>query len=325
MTTSWLRKRSLLSGVLFGTASGVGFRVMAQLPAWIRTGNGSLVMTAAFLIIVPVLLGFITVVEAQHSKPRPVWQWIFLPWIPLVLSFLIVYLLNLEGLICILLALPIALISSSVGGLAAGLVQKYLRKPTRTSLACIALLPILLAPLEMQLPPRAQYRTVRTEILIHAAVPIIWKNIEQVKAISPHEIPPTWTHAIGFPLPVAATLSYPGVGGVRHASFQNGLLFIETINKWDEGHILAFSIKADTQHIPPTTLDEHVTIGGRYFDVLNGEYSLEPHSGGNVILHLSSQERLSTDFNSYAGLWTDALMRSLQQSILQVIKHRCEA
>jgi hypothetical protein len=136
---------------------------------------------------------------------------------------------------------------------------------------------------------------------------------------------PTWTHHIGFPRPIEATLSYEGVGGVRHASFERGLLFIETITAWEPQHRLAFSIKADSAHIPTTTLDEHVTIGGSYFDVLDGEYVLEPLSNGDTLLHLTSHQRLSTNFNGYAGLWTDAVMQNLQTSILQVIQHRAEA
>ena len=73
-----------------------------------------------------------------------------------------------------------------------------------------------------------------------------------------------------------------------------------------------------------TTLDEHVKVGGRYFDVLEGEYELGPLAGGDTLLHLSSRVRVSTHFNAYAGFWTDAVMRSIQSSILQVIKQRAE-
>jgi hypothetical protein len=139
-----------------------------------------------------------------------------------------------------------------------------------------------------------------------------------------HGLRPSWTHRVGFPRPIEATLSYEGVGGIRHATFERGVLFIETVTAWEPEHRLAFSIRADSTNIPPTTFDEHVTIGGRYFDVLNGEYRLEPLGNGDILLHLTSEQRLSTDFNGYAGLWTDAVMQSLQTSILQVIQHRCE-
>jgi hypothetical protein len=178
--------------------------------------------------------------------------------------------------------------------------------------------------LESRLSPPVDHRTVGTEIRIHAPASVVWRNIERVPAIRPEELKPTWTHRIGFPRPIEATLSHEGPGGVRHASFEHGLLFIETVTEWEPEHVLGFSIRADTRNIPKTTLDEHVTIGGRYFDVLHGEYRIEPLPDGGVDLHLSSAERLSTDFNGYAGMWSDAVMASLQQSILEVIRKRCE-
>ena len=71
-------------------------------------------------------------------------------------------------------------------------------------------------------------------------------------------------------------------------------------------------------------MDEHVKVGGKYFDVLTGRYEILPQSDGRVRLRLTSQERLSTHFNMYAGFWTDAVMRDIQNSILVVIKNRCE-
>jgi hypothetical protein len=97
------------------------------------------------------------------------------------------------------------------------------------------------------------------------------------------------------------------------------------VDRWEPLRDLSFGIRANTDQIPPTTLDDHVKVGGRYFDVLEGEYQLKPAANGGILLHLSSRERVSTHFNFYAGLWTDAVMRSIQNSILQVIKHRAEA
>ena len=111
---------------------------------------------------------------------------------------------------------------------------------------------------------------------------------------------------------------------MRTATFEHGLTFFETVTRWEPAHALAFSIRADTANIPPTTLDEHVTVGGPYFDVLDGEYRIESLGGGNVMLHLTSHQRLSTDVNGYASLWTVAIMQNLQTSILQVIQHRSQ-
>jgi hypothetical protein len=280
-------------------------------------------MTVAFIFLGPAVIGFVTIRHTETYQPSPVWIWILLPWLSVTLMMAVIALCALEGAICIAMALPIALVCSSIGGVIAGVIARRHRL-SRTPALCLAILPLLLAPAEANLNAPLQTRTVQSEIRIHASASTIWQNIERVPAISPSELQPTWAHAIGFPRPVEATLSYEGVGGVRHASFERGLLFIETVTAWEPEHRLAFTIRADSAHIPSTTLDEHVTIGGRYFDVLDGEYRLEPLPNGDTILHLTSHQRLSTDFNGYAGLWTDAVMQNLQTSILQVIQHRCE-
>ena len=69
--------------------------------------------------------------------------------------------------------------------------------------------------------------------------------------------------------------SHEGVGGVRHATFAGGVLFIETVDVWQPDRRLAFSIHAETTQIPAATLDEHVRVGGEFFNVLRGEYVIE--------------------------------------------------
>lgn len=315
---------SLIGSIALGGIAGLFFRLWAQLP-WVRPTAG-IVMTYSFLTLGPFAIGYLVVAVAEAVRPRPIWTHFILPWPAMLLSAGITYLFNLEGLICIVFALPITLVCSSLGGVVGGILTRYRKEKSRPMLAVVLLMPMIFSPLESRIiQAPVEHPIVRTEIEIHAPASIVWDNIKRVRKIAPSELAPTWTHAIGFPRPVEATLSYEGVGGVRHASFAHGLMFIETVNQWDPDHVLAFSIKADTNDIPPTTLDSHVTIGGRYFDVLEGKYRIEPLPNGDVMLHLSSEERISTDFNGYAGLWSDAVMKSLQESILQAIRKRCEA
>ena len=215
------------------------------------------------------------------------------------------------------------LIMASVGGVEAGLTHRQMVRPLK--LSAVALPPVALILLESRIPDPVSKREVETSIRIHAPAEVVWQNIIRVPAINPAELPPSWVRTIGFPRPVEATLSHEGVGGVRHASFTGGLVFTETIDHWDTLRDLGFSIRANGDQIPSTTLDEHVKVGGRYFDVLEGEYELEPLAGGDTLLHLGSRERVSTHFNAYAGFWTEAVMRSIQSSILEVIRQRAEA
>ncbi|MEO8990806.1 MAG: hypothetical protein ABI291_10055 [Acidobacteriaceae bacterium] len=326
----WVNRRLLIRGIAFGVLYGLFLRAYAFIlnrpnrVHWQWLLDIDIVMTVAFLIGGPLVIGILTTRRAEASDPGTVWRWILTPWLSVILMMGVTALFAWEGAICIAMALPIALVFGSIGGIIGGLASRN-RRLSGVTTFCIAALPFLLGPAEGRLATATQTRTVASEIRIHASSQTVWQNIERVPAISIAELRTNWVQRIGFPRPVEATLSYEGVGGVRHATFERGLTFIETVNVWDPEHRLAFGIKADTAHIPPTTLDEHVTIGGRYFDVLDGEYRIEPLANGDILLHLTSHQRLSTDFNGYAGFWSDAVMQTLQTSILEVIQHRCES
>lgn len=312
-----------------GAAVGVGYGVMFRLSTSTSIATNptfavSATMTFSFLALGSLCIGLLTVYPAERARRRSAWLWPLLPAGPVVFACLLSVLFKIEGWICMIFALPGALLCAAIGGVVGGVVAR--RREVRSgTMACLVMLPVLLAQVEVLVDPPTQERVVKNEILIHASPEVVWRNIERVPAIAPAELQTTWAQRIGFPRPVEATLSYEGVGGVRHASFERGLTFLETVTTWEPERRLAFTIKADTASIPPTTLDEHVTIGGRYFDVLDGEYRIEPQGNGEVRLHLTSRQRLSTDFNAYAGMWTDAVMDDLQGSILEVIQHRCEA
>jgi hypothetical protein len=307
-------------GLVYGIAIRFGSGLFPQSKAFS-------VMTLGFLLLVPFAMGFISVYLVERRKAQNVSVWILLPWIPVLGGTLAVVLCYWEGLICAVMFLPVGLLLASCGGLAAGVTARCVssHKAKNITLGCILALPLLVTPWERPVFMRDEVRHVETTISIHAPADVVWRNIERVREIHTSELPISWSHRIGFPSPVEATLSSEGVGGIRHASFDGGVLFIETVDTWEPNHRLAFSIHAQTDQIPKTTLDDHVRVGGQYFDVLRGEYMIEAMPDGVVRLHLSSDHRLSTDFNWYARLWTDATMRDIQNTILQVIRNRCEA
>ena len=217
-------------------------------------------------MIVPISTGYLSVDTYLRYTPSPsvLWhEWLFLPLIAVLVEALFAIVVKMEGFICILFASPIMLAAALIGGLAARLMW-YLRKGSLRSTLTAVAAPLVLLLLEVHVPSPWQIRTVETDIFIHASPQVVWNNIESVRAIEPQELPGSWVQRIGFPRPVQATLSHEGVGGVRQASFSGGLLFTETVNRWSPLEDLRFSIRANTDAIPTSTLDEHVTIGGAF-------------------------------------------------------------
>lgn len=315
--------RLVAAAVATGIAYGLLFRVVFGLERFERVLG---VMSIAFLFLVPFAFGYLTVAIGERRHP---WSWparLFAPLITAVAALLAALLLAWEGLICIFLWLPLMCMMAVIGGLAAVAVGAVVRRrKTQAGFACVvALLPLAVGPAEKLVPAPEEIRTVRTSIDIAAGPDVVWRAIARVRRFEAAEHGFAWTHAAGFPRPVEATLDREGVGGVRHASFEGGVVFVERVTAWEPRRHLAFTVHADPESIPMQTLDQHVTVGGEFFDVLEGEYRIEPLAPGIVRLHLASRHRLTTRFNVYSRLWTDFVMADVQRYILARLKARCE-
>jgi hypothetical protein len=306
------------AGVLYGLLVRVFF-------GWNLGGDLFPVVSVAFLFLLPFALGFLVVALGERRQRWPWYLWLIVPWAPALLTLGAALLLAWEGLICIVLWVPLFMVLSSAGGLCAAVWRLLFgRRGGAGVVAGCLLLPAVAAPLESRLEPRHQTRTVSSAILIRAQASTVWRHIANVERIAPAEQGFAWNHLIGFPRPLEALSLGEGVGAVRHARFEGGVLFVETVTRWEPGRALAFSIAADPESIPAQTLDPHVTVGGPYFDVLEGEYRIEPLAEG-VRLHLRSRHRLSTHFNLYSGMWTDFILADIQRHILEILRRRCEA
>ena len=316
-------KKLMVLGATLGAVYGLFARFVFGFAIW---QNFFEVMSVTFIFGVPFCIGFIAVWCGPYRVSGKASDLIFIPWLAALACLASALALVWEGLICIIIWFPLVTVLALVGGLVAALFLKIFRtrRDRNDCLIAVALLPFVAGPLEKLKPLSAEIRTVPTQIKIHASAQTVWQQIRSVPQIQPQEQSSSFSHRLGFPQPLEAKLIGEGVGAVRQARFEGGVLFVETITEWDEPHRLSFTIKADTKNIPPTTFDEHVIIGGKYFDVLTGTYWIEEVGQGDVILHLSSEQRLSTRFNFYSHYWTEYLMADLQNYILQIIKHRCE-
>lgn len=312
---AWIRRPAPRFGLFFGLAYGLLLRMAIQFEVF---GEFFGVMSIAFLVLVPLAIGVLSVVDVD--RPSILYR-LFAPWLPMLITVAATVVFGWEGSICVALALPLLLPFASLGGLL-GAIGGSRRQELRRGLIA---LPLLVAPLEQALP--SPDRLVVAESVIEIAAPpeIVWPLVVSVDSIRPEEQRPALFLALGFPRPISANLSEPGVGGVRSARFTGALTFTETVTEWMPGRRLSFSIEPNTAELPPTTLDPHVTIGGPFFDVLTGTYELQPVAGGTrTRLLLRSTHRVSTHFNLYAGWWVDRIMASIQQSILDVHRVRAE-
>lgn len=320
--TPGLRRRLHLGAAGVAILYGLGARLFFGTKAW---GDGVerlfVVMSIAFIFVVPFAIGFIA---SYLSRQRTPFGALGFGVLPALTALGLALLLAFEGLICVFLWLPLYVVLSALGGLTAwGVLQVMGERGRSGVLGVVAVLPLGVGVGEHALPRGDESRHVATSVVVEAGAEDVWKEIVEVPAIRPEEHGFAWSHLIGFPRPLAATSDGRGVGSLREASFERGVVFLERVTAYDEGRLLSFSIHADVDSIPARALDEHVTVGGPFFDVLQGTYRLEQRDG-KTVLHLSSDHRLSTRFNGYAGLWTDFIMRDTQRYILRIVASRAE-
>lgn len=284
----------------------------------------------SFVMLVPYTIGVISVTSPIYSLIKPkseelnrlsLLNAIFFPCAAIFGLFLVVTIASFGLLLCFIISIPILFPAASLGGITVWLVQKH-KKYAPVLMVLLLFLPFGLSPVEAQFDKERATVYTLTSIQIDADVAAVWDEIASVDPITEAEHRSNWTHKVGLPRPVAATLSYHGVGGVRNASFENGLYFDEEIIEWEKHQRIRFTIEETSQTLLPAPLD---LIDGETFDVVEGAYEIELLEDGTVMLHLSSEHFLTTHFNRYGAFWTDLLMRNLQNYILEIVKVRAEA
>ena len=280
-------------------------------------------MSKTFLFLLPSIVGALTVYFSKAEKVKSFSYRVLTPWIPIFVFFFITLVFAIEGWPCLVMILPIFLIASSIGGLIGGYF-KLKKRDNNIYISVLTLLPLFISPIENYIGANTTPYKAYTFIDINAPADKIWRNVTRVSEISKEQDKGWLTNLLNFPRPVKAELNFEGVGAYREAIFTNGLVFHETVTEYIDKKKMSFSIKALPHEIPLTTMDEHLVIGGKYFDVLTGTYELEKLTEKTYRLHLYSNFKLTTTFNFYASWWANNIMKDIQNNILQIEKQRSE-
>lgn len=310
---------TLLRPAVISVSFGAGF----GLTMWFLFDVAEIadLMTVTFLFVVPFAVGAISV---YSFNLRSFFLYIALPVFSIILLFSLVFLLGIDGALClVILAIPF-LTSAVVGGLITASLQLILKRK-RANMLAIAALPFLVGPVESRFDGAYEENEVISEIVVYADRRAVWEHVTSVDSIEEHELPWTLIHAIGVPQPVSAMLDRQGTGGVRHITWHDGIRFEERIINWSEGTGFSYDFVVDTACLPLYALDKHVRVGGEYFDVLSGSYTLVDLSDDCTLIRLHCRYRLKTRFNWYARVWGDVIINDFQRAIAHVIKGRAES
>jgi hypothetical protein len=221
----------------------------------------------------------------------------------------------LEGAICLIMAAPLILPLSALGGATAAALRASAGLATGRLLcaATLAIPALMGGETTQQVEP--PLRSVTTSIVVDAPPAQVWRRVVSVEALPP---PRELVFRVGIAYPKQATISGHGVGAIRRCTFSTGD-FVEPITVWDEPRRLAFDIAS--QPPPMRELSPWGDVRPPHLDGFllseRGEFRLTPLSGGRTLLTGTSWYRNRMWPNRYWGAFADYLMHRIHERVLE--------
>lgn len=299
---------------------GIGIGVIYAFLTMLIVQGSHKTVSIGYIFALPLILGAIPVILSTKAQLKSYLTYLIVPWASVLSFFYLSFISGFEGIICLVIIVGPFLILGSLGAFIYRLIKLKSNGDNSKKLYISLTIPLLILAIESFVIPNDYYGTVTTKTLINTDKETVWKNIKNVK----HEIKPHFIHKIGIPKPLNGELNFEGVGAIRSITWEKGLKFKEQITKWDEGNGFEYNIIVNPDDIPPNTLDEHVMIGGKYFDAVKGSYSIRTINNATQEVTLTSTYRITSTVNFYGKFWTDFIFEDFHKMILEVVKGRCE-
>ena len=288
-----------------------------------KHGEPYATMMVSFLFLAPLAIGVLTVYIAERRKRHSVGFYIAAPIIANLLFVAGTILINIEGFICAILIVPVFSIVGAIGGLIMGGMCRWTHWPKQTMYGFVVL-PLLVGAFEQRAPLPDRVAVVERTMDISAPASDVWQQIHHADAIRADEVDSAWMYRIGVPTPQAGVTTQTPRGPVRKITMGKGIRFDQRITDWKPERYVRFEYDFAPDSFPPRALDDHVKIGGHYFDLVDTSYELVPHGAGTQ-LTIRMRYRVSTQFNWYAEPMARWLVGDFEETILAFYKRRSEA
>lgn len=269
----------------------------------------------------PLFMGFSTVILCGWFNKQSVsysksWQ---LGFITLGVYMAGLLLFAMEGLVCIVMCLPIALPLTWLGS-AAGyyLINKRPGKAPGTLIILTCSIPFL-SFAEKDAPP--DLNAVVTSIEINASPETVWRH---VVAFPKLQEPEEFIFKTGIAYPVDATITGTGVGAIRHCNFNTGK-FVEPIRVWDQPRLLKFDVLEQPAPMKEISFwDIDAPHLHDYFVSKCGQFKLTALPNGNTLLEGTTWYYHNIRPAFYWRPWSNYIIHEIHGRVLRHIKKVAE-
>jgi len=233
-----------------------------------------------------------------------------------------ILLFAMDGLICLIMALPLAALLALPGtafgyALAAKLTA---RSGSVVSLLILMTFPAFLG-FEQAHPFEPPTRQVTSSLVIDAPIQKVW---DEVIAFDRITSPPTGIFRLGIAYPIQAKIYGRGVGAIRHCIFSTGP-FVEPIVAWEPPHRLEFDVSENPPPMKEFSPYGHIDAPHLHdtFVSRHGRFLLREENGKTVLEGTTWYfQRIAPDW--YWHQFSDVIIHTIHLRVLEQIKRSAE-
>jgi hypothetical protein len=273
-------------------------------------------------VLLPVVMGFASCVifAPAGGKSFGLCTVVSLYYIFAIAFFLIIF--AIEGLVCLVMAIPLAVPLNILGVALAYVLTNYVRS-TRLGLSALSLMVVLLPftfGFEVSTRSQPTLHRVVTTVEIDAPIEKVWKNVIEFPQI---DAEPEGVLRLGFAYPINARIDGSGVGAVRYCNFNTGP-FVEPITTWQEPNLLAFDVRE--QPVPMTETSPYNNLHTAHLEYIRsqkGQFRLYEKDGKTVVEGTTWYTHdIAPDV--YWNLFSDEIIHQIHLRVLNHIKEVSE-
>ena len=314
----WFPKSALGSGAL-----AVGFSLALAVGAT-ALGAGVLRNYGWGLFVgAPFCMGFSAALIHGARQRRKLCESLLVAFLSVVLAGAALLALAFEGIICILMAAPLALALALIGALAGHMAQASLWRGVPPHVYCVPVLaiPLMLGAEHLSHGP-APLLAVTSAVVVNAPPERVWRHVVSFAELPP---PRETLFRLGIAYPVRAQIAGHGPGALRHCVFSTGS-FVEPIEVWDKPRLLQFSVTQNPAPMQEWTPYRHVHpphLNG-FLVSRKGRFLLTPLPGGRTRLEGTTWYHHTMWPAHYWQLWSDHIIHSIHLRVLNHVKRLSE-
>jgi uncharacterized membrane protein YhaH (DUF805 family) len=275
-------------------------------------------------IALPFCLGFVSVLIFDSGGTETLRSCLWVAMLSVAIPGVALLFLAFEGVVCLIMALPLALPLACLGGAIAWTIQDGigLRQSTAAILILLILYPPAVMCAEYAATPEPPLLTVRSTVEIDAPPETVWRHVVSFADLP---APTEWIFHTGIAYPIRARIQGAGPGAIRRCEFSTGP-FVEPIQVWDEPRLLQFAV---TQN--PAPMEEwtpykniHPKHLDNYLVSRQGQFLLVPLAGGRTRLEGTTWYTHNLWPAAYWQVWSDFIIHRIHERVLVHIKKLAE-